>query len=148
MLSFDFLTDEQLAELGQVDLLRDYLAQKCEAVAASNARMHDRHIANQRRLTNIGTFRAYALGYLQYRGDIHESMTCMVRLLEDSATGIPIEIYCFTKTTAWIEYERIQGDIFDHLIAILPLFGLRLFQNPAGADFRALRGAIAMRQAG
>ncbi|HET8711933.1 MAG TPA: hypothetical protein VFM32_11195, partial [Spongiibacteraceae bacterium] len=97
--------------------------------------------ANTRRLTNIGTFRAYALAYLRQHPDIHKNMTCMVRSLEPSAEGVPIEVYCFTRTTEWAAYEKIQSDIFDHLLAILPEFGLTLFQSPSGADLRSLRFA-------
>lgn len=139
--SIDFLSDEQMEQLRQLALLRSYLQDKCRDIAASNAQLGaDAAIAaNQRRLTNIGTFRAYALAYLQQRPDIHRDMTCMVRLMESDAEGVPVEIYCFTRTTEWLAYERIQGDIFEHLLALLPVFGLQLFQSPAGADMRALK---------
>lgn len=139
--SIDFLDDESIARLRHLRLLRGYLDEKCAGIAAANSALGaaaDTR-ANLRRLTNVGTFRAYALAYLQQNPDIRDDMTCMVRALEPDAEGAPIEIYCFSRTTAWVEYERIQGDIFDHLLAILPEFGLRLFQNPAGADVRSLR---------
>lgn len=91
---------------------------------------------DQRRLTNVGTFRAYILAYLKAHPDIHPDMTCMVRVLNPSPEGIPVEVYCFTSTTDWATYERIQADIFDHLIAVLPEFGLRLYQRPTGADLQ------------
>jgi miniconductance mechanosensitive channel len=95
---------------------------------------------NQRRLTNIGTFRAYVENYLQHHPQVHHAgMTLMVRQLPPSPDGLPIEVYCFTTTTAWVEYEGIQADIFDHLLAIAPEFGLRVYQKPAGADLQALR---------
>ncbi len=97
--------------------------------------------ANRRRMTNIGTFRAYALAYLKSHVDINPNMTCMVRQLEPTSQGIPVEIYCFTRTTVWVDYERIQGDIFDYLITVMPEFGLSLYQQPSGADMRVgLRG--------
>ncbi len=137
----NFLNDAAIARLEQLHLLRDYLHQKTIDVAATNAQLgKEANIpGNLRRLTNIGTFRAYALAYLQQHPDIHREMTCMVRQMEPDADGVPIEVYCFTSTTVWLEYERIQGDIFDHLLAILPEFGLGLFQNPSGADLRSLR---------
>ena len=139
--SVDFLSDEAIARLRKITLLQEYLQDKHAAVTETNAGLGDaaQLLANQRRLTNVGTFRAYALAYLQRHPDIHKEMTCMVRLLEPGSEGVPVEIYCFTNTTAWLIYERIQGDIFDHLLAILPEFGLRLFQNPSGADLRSLR---------
>ena len=90
---------------------------------------------NMRRLTNIGTFRAYAWRYLKQHSQIRDDMTLLVRQLQPGPQGIPIELYCFTSTTAWGEYEDIQADIFDHLMAIIPEFGLRLFQEPAGTEF-------------
>jgi miniconductance mechanosensitive channel len=94
---------------------------------------------NSRRLTNIGTFRAYAYNYLKNHPGIHKGMTLMVRQLAADANGLPLEIYCFTNTTVWTEYEDIQADIFDHLLAIVPEFGLRVFQQPAGSDLVNLR---------
>ena len=87
----------------------------------------------------MGTFRAYIRNYLGNHPKIHQQgMTLLVRQLPPGAEGLPIEIYCFTTTTAWGEYEDIQADIFDHLLAVAPEFGLRLYQQPAGADFAAL----------
>jgi miniconductance mechanosensitive channel len=93
---------------------------------------------NARRITNLGTFRVYVEHYLRQHPQVHQDMTLLVRQLQPRATGIPLEIYCFTNDTAWTAYEGIQSDIFDHLLAILPEFGLRVFQEPGGADFRAL----------
>jgi len=96
---------------------------------------------NQRLITNIGTFRAYVACYLRKHPGIHQGMTMMVRQLGPTSDGLPMELYCFTNTVAWVEYEGTQSDIFDHLFAILPEFGLRVFQHPSGADMRALAGA-------
>ena len=95
--------------------------------------------ADVRRLTNVGTLRAYIEAYLRAHPMIHEGMTLLVRQLQPSETGLPIEIYCFTSTTEWNAYEGIQGDIFAHIFAIIPEFGLRAFQSPAGADLAGLR---------
>lgn len=134
--SAGFLDEREIARLSKLHLLEPYLSEKQRAIADANAALGvaARVPANTRRLTNIGTFRAYALAYLKAHPDIHEGMTCMVRSLAPSATGIPVELYCFTNTIVWTEYERVQGDVFDHLLAILPEFGLRMYQTPAGAD--------------
>ena len=90
---------------------------------------------NGRRLTNIGTFRAYIQAYLKNHNKIHNELTFLIRQLPMSEKGLPLEIYVFTNITDWIEYEAIQADIFDHLLAVIPEFGLRIFQNPTGTDF-------------
>ncbi len=139
--SVRFLRDDEVERFEQFALLRDYVAEKKRAIAEHNANVPgDPGIdANLRRLTNLGTFRAYIEHYLSTHPKIHhEGMTLIVRQLAADATGIPIEIYCFTTTTAWAEYEDIQSDLFDHFFAIAPDFGLRIFQNPSGADVRAL----------
>ncbi|VVE04902.1 Miniconductance mechanosensitive channel YbdG [Pandoraea aquatica] len=134
--SVGFLDAGEIARLSTLHLLGGYLSEKQRSMADANAALGVAAdvLANTRRLTNIGTFRAYALAYLKAHPNIHEGMTCMVRSLQPSATGIPIELYCFTNTIVWAEYERVQGDVFDHLLAILPEFGLRMYQNPTGAD--------------
>ena len=96
--------------------------------------MPDDVIPEPKRLTNIGTFRAYVEEYLRASPTVHEGMTLLVRQLSPTPQGLPIEIYCFTRDTDWDKYEGVQGDIFDHLIAILPEFGLKVFQEPAGVD--------------
>jgi len=84
-------------------------------------------------------FRAYITAYLKSRQDLHqEKMTLLVYQLEPGPSGLPIEVYAFTKTVEWMEYEAIQADIFSHLVAAVPEFGLRLFQEPAGWIFQAL----------
>ena len=145
--SIHFLSDEQIERLGHVKLIADYVKEKADAVKISRAmklrelgEVLGRVPANQRRLTNIGTFRAYVLAYLKANSGIHPDMTLMVRMLQPTPEGVPLELYCFTNTTAWVDYETIQSDIFDHLLAILPEFGLRTFQAPGGADMRALGG--------
>lgn len=133
-----FLTLEEEQRLGGVRLLGDYLATKRKELHDWNEAqgLVAELSANRRKLTNIGTFRAFALAYLKNHPDVHPNMTCMVRQMQTSAEGVPLEIYCFTRTTVWAEYERIQGDIFDYLLAVLPEFGLSLYQQPSGSDMR------------
>ncbi|MBC3467381.1 mechanosensitive ion channel family protein [Pseudomonas sp. RW10S2] len=134
-----FLTQEEEQRLGGVRLLGDYLATKRKELHDWNEAqgLVAELSANRRKLTNIGTFRAFALAYLQNHPGVHPDMTCMVRQMETGAEGVPLEIYCFTRTTVWGEYERIQGDIFDYLLAVLPEFGLSLYQQPSGSDMRS-----------
>ncbi|MEX6667483.1 mechanosensitive ion channel family protein [Pseudomonas sp. W2-17] len=133
-----FVSDEEEQKLTQVRLLTDYMGRKKAELKAWNQAQGNvaEMSANRRRITNIGTFRAYALAYLKSHADIHPDMTCMVRQMETTAQGVPLEIYCFTRTTSWGDYERIQGDIFDYLLAVLPEFGLGVYQQPSGADLR------------
>jgi miniconductance mechanosensitive channel len=90
-------------------------------------------------------FRAYVVNYLRTHSKLHPDLTLLVRQLKPGPEGLPIEIYCFTKTTAWVEYEDVQSDIFDHMLAILPEFGLRIFQKPTGADLERLGQAVERR---
>ena len=138
--SVRFLEPEERQRLGRFVLLREYLAQKERELAEWNAGLgEDGQLPfNARRITNLGTFRAYVERYLRRHPNVHQDMTLLVRQLQPGADGIPLEIYCFTNDTRWAVYEGIQSDIFDHLLAILPEFGLRVFQQPGGADFRAL----------
>ena len=122
-------------------LIDDYLADKSAEMADWNAKLVEagRDPVNMRRSTNIGAFRAYVQNYLENHPRIRQDMTLLVRQMQPTETGLPLEIYAFTATVAWAEYEAIQADIFDHLLAILPEFDLRLFQSPSGADFVRLR---------
>lgn len=99
-------------------------------------------ISNVRRLTNVGTYRAYMEALLKQSPHIHQTgFTLMVRQLAPTLQGLPIEIYAFTNDTNWTNYENIQGNIFDHLLAIAPEFGIEVFQTPSGEDVRAISGA-------
>ena len=141
--SIRFQSDEEIEHFRRFVLLAGYIDDKRRELAEYNARLEGEvaEDVNRRRLTNIGTFRAYAFNYLKNHPRIRQDLTLIVRQLPAGPDGLPLEIYCFTDTTAWAEYEGIQSDIFDHLIAIVPEFGLRLFQQPAGADVAALRPA-------
>ena len=138
--SIRFLTDEETAKFKRFALLKDYIDAKEQKLSALNSSLNasEEDSVNLSRLTNVGTFRAYIVSYLHNRTDINESMTFLVRQLPPGADGLPIEIYIFTDTTDWVAYESIQGDIFDHLLAIIPEFGLRVYQKPSGMDVRAL----------
>lgn len=133
-----FLSDDELARFASVRLLTAYLERKRDDIQRWNEALGEpgKLPVNRRRQTNLGAFRAYAEAYIKAHPDIHDRMTRMVRMRDPGALGVPLEIYCFTNTVVWLDYERIQADIFDHLIAILPEFGLRPFQSPSGGDLR------------
>ena len=135
--SVRFLDEQQAEQLVKFHLLHDYLEAKRTDIDVANRALGELAAvpANRRRLTNLGTFRAYALAFLKQHRELRQDMAMMVRMMEPQSDGIPVEVYCFTAVTAWLEYERIQGDIFDHLLAILPELGLRLYQAPSGSDF-------------
>lgn len=137
--SVHFLGEADLRRLSSLRLLADYLSTKERDLAQWNQAQGDAAAvpANRRRLTNLGTFRAYVQAYLDGHPQIHHGLSCMVRQLASGAQGIPLELYCFTATVEWAEYEGIQADIFDHLFALLPEFGLALYQQPSGQDVRA-----------
>ena len=136
-----FLTEAERERMRRFLLSDDYLADKSAEMADWNAKLVEagRDPVNMRRSTNIGAFRAYVQNYLENHPRIRQDMTLLVRQMQPTETGLPLEIYAFTATVAWAEYEAIQADIFDHLLAILPEFDLRLFQSPSGADFVQLR---------
>jgi miniconductance mechanosensitive channel len=139
--SIRFQTRDEIEHFINFALLKDYISDKEEELAAYNAGLvveADAEV-NRRRLTNVGTFRAYAHNYLKHHPRIAQGMTLIVRQLGPGPEGLPLEIYCFTNTTEWAVYEDIQSDIFDHLLAIVPEFGLRLYQKPAGSDLLNLR---------
>ncbi|HAB91076.1 MAG TPA: mechanosensitive ion channel protein MscS, partial [Pseudomonas sp.] len=140
--SIHFLSKEELEHLKRFNLLDGYFDNKINELNKWNeayVRSSSGDSLDSRRLTNIGSFRAYVEHYLRNNPGIHQSgMTLMVRQLSPTPEGLPIEIYCFTTTTAWTAYEGIQSDIFDHLLAIAPEFNLRVYQAPSGADMRAL----------
>jgi miniconductance mechanosensitive channel len=134
-----FLEPEDIEGFEKYALLQGYVDQKRRDIESHNASGRDRAInANIRRLTNVGTFRAYIYNYLKNHPQIHKNMTLLVRQLDPTPQGLPIEIYCFTTTTEWNAYEDIQSDVMDHLFALAPDFGLRIFQSPSGQDVRQL----------
>ena len=136
MASVRFLTPAEIEHFRRFVLLAPYIEHKEEELAQYNAALAGPSDAdvNLRRLTNLGTLRAYLFSYLQNHPHIHKHMTLLVRQLAPQPQGIPIELYCFTTTTNWNDYEAIQGDIFDHILALLDDFGLRAYQQPSGQD--------------
>ncbi len=124
--SIRFLTKDEIVKLQKVEILAPYLQQKMNEIDSYDKGASS--ILNGRRLTNIGTFRAYCSAYLKSNNQVHKGMTLMTRQLQPTPEGLPLEIYAFTSTTEWVKYEDIQSDVFDHLIAALPEFDLRLFQ--------------------
>jgi len=140
MSSIRFLEEGEIESFGRIALLKDYIATKREELSAYNAEPgRDASItADIRRLTNIGTLRAYIRAYLRSHPKIHQEMTLLVRQLAPTGEGLPIEICAFTNDTAWSAYEDIQADIFDHILAIAPEFGLRPYQSPSGEDLARL----------
>ncbi|MDR2213683.1 MAG: mechanosensitive ion channel family protein [Pseudomonadales bacterium] len=134
--SIRFLDEADMRRLGALHVLHDYIDRKQAEVTQYNLQFQDAQSAiNAKHLTNIGTLRAYLNAYLRQHPRIHQDMALMVRQLEPTAVGLPLEIYAFTNTTKWVEYEAILSDIFDHVYAILPLFDIRAFQEPTGSDF-------------
>lgn len=138
--SIKFMDKDLLDRLNSASLLAQYLPDKTSEINAFNK---DNNInmemkVNGKRLTNIGTFRAYLLNYLKSHPSIHKDMTLIVRQMEAGNNGIPLQIYAFTNTTAWVAYEQIQSDIFDHIYAIVDAFELRIHQSPGSADFQML----------
>ncbi|EGW37144.1 mechanosensitive ion channel domain-containing protein [Desulfosporosinus sp. OT] len=136
--SIAFCTAEMVEEFEKIHYLADYIKGKKDEIALYNLEIDidESHSVNARRLTNIGTFRAYIKFYLKNHPKIHQEMIQMVRQLPSGENGLPLEIYAFTNDTEWVNYETIQSDIFDHIIAVVPEFGLRVFQKPTGYDIR------------
>jgi len=133
--SIDFYSLEKVDFLANTNLLKSYLTGKKQQLEVENKDDHVNKI-DTRQLTNIGTFRAYIEMYLHQNQSIRNDLTCMVRQLPATASGLPLELYCFANTTDWVQYEAIQADIFDHLFAIAPQFDLRVFQHPTGFDWQ------------
>lgn len=141
--SVHFLDEQEQQRLIQAKLLKPYMDSRHEEINLWNQEHGSADsVLNLRKMTNIGTFRAYLNEYLRNHPKIRKDMTLMVRQLAPDNNGLPIEIYAFTNTVVWAEYEGIQADIFDHIFAVVEEFGLRIHQSPTGNDIRALAGAI------
>jgi miniconductance mechanosensitive channel len=142
--SIQFCDQSMLKEFRKIDLIRSYLETRLQAIDQFH-REHADQINSPLdgpQITNLEIFRAYIAAFLKSRDDIHqEGMTFLIRSLSPGRSGLPIEVYAFTKTTNWVEYEQIQGEIFDHLLAAAPNFKLRVFQEPTGMDFAAISNA-------
>ncbi|HHW46158.1 MAG TPA: mechanosensitive ion channel family protein [Clostridiales bacterium] len=141
MNSIKFCDGEMLERFKKIQYIKEYIEIKTKDIENYNREYNidNASIVNGRHLTNIGTFRAYVQRYLKNHPRLNKNMSIMVRQLEPCEHGLPIEIYAFTDTTNWTEYETIQSDIFDHILAIVPEFDLKIYQNPSGSDIRALK---------
>ena len=139
--SIGFLDDSAFDKLTKVQALAPYLRQRKQEITEWNATqdIDNTNHANGRRLTNVGTFRAYLESWLAANPSINKDMTFLVRQLSSDEFGLPIEIYIFSSEQRWAQYEGIMADIFDHVFAVLPEFNLRAYQRPAGADFNKHR---------
>lgn len=135
--SVRFVDSQLFDKLSQIDVIKNYLSEKIQEVELSNTEPDISDI-NNRRLTNLGTFRAYLEQYLINNPNIHDGFMIMVRQLAPNEHGVPLEIYCFSNDIRWAVYEKIQSDVFDHIFAILPLFELRVYQSPTSFDVRSL----------
>jgi miniconductance mechanosensitive channel len=138
--SISFCTEEMIEKFKNIQYISDYLSKRIEEIEKYNTeqKVNRKNPVNGRALTNIGVFRAYISNYLQNHPGIKQDMTLMVRQLAPNEHGLPLEIYAFSNDISWAVYETIQSDIFDHLFAVAPEFGLQLFQNPSGNDLRAI----------
>ena len=144
MNTIQFCTPNMLERYAKIRYIADYMARKHDELNEYNTRQGtpDQDLVNRRRLTNIGTFRAYVSEYLRHHPMINLSMTFLVRQLAPTEHGLPLEIYVFCKDKNWANYEAVQSDIFDHLLAILPEFDLRVYQYPSGRDLLALKETL------
>lgn len=136
--SVHFMDHDEYQKLKRFLLLDHYLDEKQSEISAFNQQLEDESVYNQRRLTNLGTFRAYIELYLRKHPNIAQNQTIIVRQMQPTSEGLPLEVYAFTNTTVWKDYEAIQSDIFDHLFAIIPEFGLKIYQAPSGSDMQQL----------
>jgi miniconductance mechanosensitive channel len=142
--SITFCTEEMIEKFKTIQFLSNYITSKEQEIAEYNAKneINRNNPVNGRALTNIGVFRAYINQYLQHHPGISQEMTLLVRQLAPTEMGVPLEIYAFTNDIRWDVYETIQSDIFDHLFAVATEFGLHLFQNPSGNDFKNMVGEL------
>jgi len=140
MSSVKFCTEEMLEKFRKFQHISKYIEEKRKELSEynMNTKIDDSELVNGRRLTNIGTFRAYLTSYLRDHPKINKNLTFLIRQLEPGPEGMPLEVYVFSNDQVWANYEAIQADIFDHIMAVIPEFELRVFQNPTGADFQSL----------
>ncbi len=140
MASIKFCDDEMIGRFKKIQILKEYIDGKLSEISVWNEshQIDSSNIVNGRRITNLGTFRAYIEAYLRDHPKIHKDMTFLVRQLDPTDHGIPLEIYVFSNDQVWSNYESIQSDIFDHLLAVVRYFDLRVFQNPSGSDISRL----------
>lgn len=142
--SIVFVTDEMRERFKNYSRVSSYIEERQAEIDAYNRETgaDTSELINGRHMTNVGVFRRYALNYLMDHPKIDQKETVMVRQLQPTELGLPLEIYAFSSDIAWVNYENIQSDIFDHLLAAADKFGLRIFQNPSGSDFKFLGRSI------
>lgn len=140
MNSVKFCTPEMLAKYRKIRILKDYVEDTEKVIENYNEEhgIDNSVLVNGRRQTNLGVFRAYLTNYLKNLPAVNQNLTCMVRQLQPTDKGIPLELYFFSAIKDWVPYEGVQADVFDHVLAVIPEFDLHVFQNPTGDDFRAL----------
>jgi len=140
MTSVKFCTQEMIERFSKIQYLSNYVLDKKKELSDFNEQRNidNTVLVNGRRMTNLGTFRAYLVSYLRDHPKINKNLTFLVRQLDPGPTGLPIEIYVFSSDQVWANYESIQADIFDHILAVIPEFDLRVYQNPTGSDFQNL----------
>ncbi len=140
--SVRFSTPEMIERFKNIHIISQYVADKEVEIANYNKehKIDTSQVSNGRRMTNLGTFRAYAKRYIERHPKVDKTQTIIVRQLEPNEKGVPIQIYCFSSDIAWENYEAVQSDIMDHLLSVVPQFDLLVFQNPSGSDFRKLQG--------
>jgi miniconductance mechanosensitive channel len=147
MRSIHFLSNEEIVSLSKIPLIAGYMKDKLSEIEQYNRTLNiaENDYVSGYHLTNVGTFRAYAEAYLASLPGVAKSMTHMVRHLQPDANGLPLELYLFSQDTRWIIYENLQADIIDHLLAVMPEFALRIFQNPSGADLQMIATSLESR---
>ncbi len=138
MKSIKFCSEEMIGKFKRIRILKDYIEQKEQEIEQYNQQnnIDTSEIVNLRRQTNVGVFRRYLLEYLKNHPDVNQDMLIQVRQLAPTEKGLPMEVYCFSAKQAWVEYEKVQAEIFDHILTVIPEFGLTVFQNPSSEDFR------------
>jgi miniconductance mechanosensitive channel len=139
--SIKFCTEEMIEKYKKINFLKEYIKSKEKEIEQYNAKnkINSNNPVNRRNLTNIGTFRIYIENYIKNHPKIHSNMIQMVRQLAPGEHGLPLEIYAFTNDTNWVNFERAQSDIFDHILAVAKEFELRVFQNPSGFDLEQIK---------
>ncbi|HLT22616.1 MAG TPA: mechanosensitive ion channel domain-containing protein [Bacteriovoracaceae bacterium] len=141
-----FLTDEEIEKFSRYRLLTDYIRTKVTELAEHNKKVDAGLETSSRKMTNVGTFRAYLENYLKQHPMVHQDMSLMVRHLEPGQNGLPIEVYVFIKDVRWVYYEKAQADIFDHIFSMVGEFGLRVHQNPSGHDLKDLMKSFTIQE--
>ncbi|MFO8240240.1 MAG: mechanosensitive ion channel [Dissulfuribacterales bacterium] len=142
--SIRFCDDEMIEKYEKIQILAEYVRRKKAELDAYNKEhgIDTSQVVNGRRMTNMGTFRAYVIAYLRNHPKIRQDLTFLVRQLAPTPEGLPLEIYVFSNDIVWANYEAIQADIFDHILAVVPEFGIKVFQKPSGYDLTKISGLV------